>query len=536
MEKFSFKIVSDVGNKRHVNEDSVWPGMNIKAHPFAGNEHGLLFIVADGMGGHGAGDIASKLAIDTAQRAYYDPQFEQPSPGDRLERAIQMAHREITLKSNTEATERMGTTMVAAVVKDSQLWCAWVGDSRLYLLRDGKLQQLTQDHAELWEEYRSGQISWEAIHYHPRRSKLTNSITARRKNLEVSHLTPVPLQPGDRLLLCSDGLSSEVKDSEIEKILARNVLDKAATKLIKAAKSPKKWAKADGQKVPSDGGEDNITAVLIEVPGGKFTPYPGTIAKIGIIAALLILLAAVVVGAMNIFGTPNTASSNGQQSSVSGGGIFPKISLGNRQPTDTPFPVTASNTSAELPATATLDPAEQTPGAVEPTSTLAPTPTSPSTPTPIPTNTQERPLLVPTATSVPVNDAPQIVIFGPADQTYNTTQLVTFEWKWKDDCEFPPEGYAFKIVNDKNEEFMGELQLRPNDCDTVSHHWTFVKTISPPGQYQWKIIVAAKDDNTKILADASESWHFGVALPKSPTTKPKPNPKPNPKPTSTKEP
>lgn len=527
MDKLSFKITSDVGNKRSVNEDSVWPGMNIKTHPFANSEYGQLFIVADGMGGHGAGDIASKLAIDATHRTYYNPQIEQTSPKDRLERAIQTAHREITLKSNTDATARMGTTLVAVVIKDGQLWGAWVGDSRLYLLRDGKLQQLTQDHAELWEEYRTGQISWEAIHYHPRRSKLTNSITARRKNLVVSHLGPMPLLPGDRLLLCSDGLSSEVKDTEIEKILARNPLAKAVEKLIKAAKSPKKWVKADGQKMPSDGGEDNVTTILIEMPGGKkYAPYPGTFVKVGIIAALLILLIAVAVGAMNIFGTSNTAASDGQQANISsGGGFFPKISLGNRQPTDTPFPVSTVNSAEELSVTATVASIDETPEpGSAPTSTLAPFPTS--TPAPTPTNTRVVPKVTPTATFVPADYAETIEIHSPADQTYKFNKELTFEWHWNDNCDTPPEGYAFQMLNDKDEAIIGMDDLILN-CDDVSHYWTFVKVFNP-GQYHWKMTVAATGNNTPKILAQSDIWHFAVESQKQSTPKPKPKPKPTP--------
>ena len=97
-------------------------------------------------------------------------------------------------------------------IREEQLWGAWVGDSRAYLLRQFQLAQLTEDHSVLWEYIKAGQISWQELHYHPQRSRLNNSLTARRAEVHAGYLEAVPLQRDDQILLCSDGLSSEVEN------------------------------------------------------------------------------------------------------------------------------------------------------------------------------------------------------------------------------------------------------------------------------------------------------------------------------------
>jgi serine/threonine-protein phosphatase Stp1 len=200
MPKLTFVCSTDIGNRRPVNEDTVWPRPDMSVHPYARSPHGLLFVVADGMGGHGAGDTASQLVVEALLAAYYDRNDPEPNPALRLEQAIRAAHQAIRARATTPEFARMGSTVVAVVIKTGRMWIAWAGDSRAYRLHNGCLQLLTQDHSELWDAYQAKTISWEAMHYHVRRSTLTNSLTALRPLTAVAHES-AELQPGDRVLL-----------------------------------------------------------------------------------------------------------------------------------------------------------------------------------------------------------------------------------------------------------------------------------------------------------------------------------------------
>lgn len=266
MDGITFYGTSDKGNKRTRNEDSLWPPAGATEHPNANHPLGQLFVVADGMGGYGAGNIASQITVETVPEVYYSESTPGATPTERLHAAITAAHEQIKIEASAAASmARMGTTIVAVVILEQQLWVAWVGDSRAYLLRKFRLQQLTEDHSVLWEQIKAGLISWEALHYHPYRSKLNNSLTAQRDEVTPSFLEAIPLQPDDQLLLCSDGLSSEVQNSRIEGLLRSYPPDECALALIDAANSPKAWLK-EGESVQTAGGEDNITVIVIHMP------------------------------------------------------------------------------------------------------------------------------------------------------------------------------------------------------------------------------------------------------------------------------
>jgi protein phosphatase len=231
---------SDVGRTRSGNEDSYFCGRTV-------------FAVADGLGGHQGGEVASAAAV--APLAALDGR-EFADPGQAAE-ALAAAIRE----ANSAILDRaagdpglwgMGTTMTAAAVAgDSHLQLAHVGDSRAYLLRDGDLEQLTTDHTVVGELVRRGRLTPEQAAIHPERSILTRAVGLDPRVL-VDTPDPVGLRPGDQVLLCSDGLTEAVADARIAELLSAGADGETACRsLIDAANTA--------------GGPDNITVVLIRV-------------------------------------------------------------------------------------------------------------------------------------------------------------------------------------------------------------------------------------------------------------------------------
>ncbi len=249
--KIAFKAVSDVGRKRKGNEDSL-----------VANPEQRLFVVADGMGGHAAGEIASKVAVDSINEFVCltggDEEITWPFglddtisyDGNRLKTAVRFANRKV-LEATKEKSEYegMATTVAAALVDGASANLGHVGDSRIYLFRGGELSQLTSDHSWVNEQLQNGIISAEQARTHPLRNVVTRALGGKA-DLQVDMQTHV-LEAGDILLLCSDGLTTMVPDEHIARILsaAGGDLEKGAHELV---------AEANAR-----GGEDNITVLLL---------------------------------------------------------------------------------------------------------------------------------------------------------------------------------------------------------------------------------------------------------------------------------
>ena len=237
--KRCFAGLTDTGIVRSVNQDSY----------YIDESQGRFFIVADGMGGHAGGQEASKIATEQIQ-AYLDAHWDnQDIPSEiLLKNAIDQANQEI-LEDQSHHPERrdMGTTVVVMIFRERP-WCAHVGDSRLYRWRDSKLEQVTDDHTWVSLALRSGEITKEQAKVHPWRHVLSQCLG--RKDLYNIELQELDVQPGDQLLMCSDGLTEEVSDEEIQDCLSKSDNYKeAAEKLIVTAKQA--------------GGSDNITVVIV---------------------------------------------------------------------------------------------------------------------------------------------------------------------------------------------------------------------------------------------------------------------------------
>ena len=238
--------VTDVGQKRTTNQDFVFAS-DTPVGPLPN-----LLIVADGMGGHQAGDMASRYAAEVI--VSHIKRSRERNPIRVLRSAIETANERVLEKAaEDEELSGMGTTVVAATVVENYLYVANVGDSRLYLIRD-HIRQITRDHSLVGEMVRAGELSPEQARNHPNKNIITRAVGAGQK-LEIDFFDE-DLRKGDILLLCSDGLSNMVEDEEIEKIIkSGRELPKIAMDLIERANR--------------NGGKDNIAVVLAQPLTGE---------------------------------------------------------------------------------------------------------------------------------------------------------------------------------------------------------------------------------------------------------------------------
>ncbi|MDQ1554853.1 MAG: family protein phosphatase [Microbacteriaceae bacterium] len=230
--------VSHVGKIRANNQDSGYAGSN-------------LFVVADGMGGHAGGDVASAIALKRVMDA--DRQYASAADAEFALQSALMAANSLLAETVFEHPELtgMGTTVSAILRSGSQIALAHIGDSRIYLLRDGKLKQITADHTFVQRLVDSGRITQEEAAVHPRRSVLMRVLGDVDAAPDID-TTVLDVQPGDRWLLCSDGLSSYVSDDKIEHAL-RTIPDvnAAAERLLRDSLD--------------QGAPDNVTAVIVDI-------------------------------------------------------------------------------------------------------------------------------------------------------------------------------------------------------------------------------------------------------------------------------
>jgi protein phosphatase len=240
-------VQTDVGCVREINEDS---GRLLRpSDPRQLETKGTLLVVADGMGGHSAGEVASQMAADVVSRLYYESPEE---PGRALARAVEEANRRINeAAAADEAKHGMGTTCTALAICAGTAYAAHVGDSRLYMLRGGKLYQLSEDHSAVNEMVKMGIITKEQARTHEDKNVILRAL-GTSPEVEVSTVEPFRVREGDQYLLCSDGLHDLVLDDEIAAVLGEAEDTHAAgERLITMAKER--------------GGHDNITVGIIAI-------------------------------------------------------------------------------------------------------------------------------------------------------------------------------------------------------------------------------------------------------------------------------
>jgi len=245
---------TDRGLKRSHNEDSFatsW--LDAESHDGETGSAALL-VVADGMGGAQGGEIASRMAVETVVE-----QFRAHPAGDELaalREAVETANERIHRKSvETEGLDGMGTTCTAAIIRENAIWLAHVGDSRAYLVRDGEARQLTRDHSLVSELVARGELDAESAKSDRRRNVVLRSVGVAPHVDVDSRRADMEPEPGDSLVLCTDGLHGQVEDREIAEIAGLDSLREACHRLVALARQR--------------GGPDNITVVIAKVDGGS---------------------------------------------------------------------------------------------------------------------------------------------------------------------------------------------------------------------------------------------------------------------------
>jgi protein phosphatase len=242
--------LSDPGCKRELNEDSV----RVVVPEDAGvlERKGLLAVVADGMGGHQSGEVASALAVEIVSREYYAG---DGGVAECLAGALQAANREIFQQSATrQSLGGMGTTCTALVLAGGQAWAAHVGDSRIYLVREGSIYRMTEDHSMVMDLVKKGILSAEQARRHADRNVLLRAM-GQREELEAQvWKESFPVHAGDRFVLCSDGLHDPVDDAEIQDAVSKLEPEAACAELVRLARER--------------GGYDNITVVVVRALSG----------------------------------------------------------------------------------------------------------------------------------------------------------------------------------------------------------------------------------------------------------------------------
>ncbi len=240
--------ISDPGRARELNEDFFG---------YLSGDFGYLFIVCDGMGGSAGGELASKTAVDTILEHFSEvPEFY--TPYKELQAAFARANTKIRqIALEVPDYEGMGSTAVAALVMDDQLHLAHLGDSRIYLLRNRRLYQVTKDHSLVQAMVDKKKLKASKAANHEKKHIITKALGPRESvTAEVS--SPVKLYNGDTLLLCTDGLTNEVPEKQIRSIIKKLPLEQAAQALVDAANN--------------NGGKDNITLQLVSISGVSNLP------------------------------------------------------------------------------------------------------------------------------------------------------------------------------------------------------------------------------------------------------------------------
>lgn len=236
--KFDSWYLTDRGLRRESNQDSCLI-----------NKELALFVVADGMGGHTGGEIASSIAVETVEEVMLQPEAQQKSPRELILHCYEEASRRIFDKAANERPELagMGTTMVIGYVRGKHLYVGNVGDSRCYLFKKPSLWQITEDHSLINEQLRAGVMSEEQVRQFVGRNVITRSVGYERE--VYPDIIEREIYPGEIFLICSDGLSGLVEDGQISEILNQNTPDKAV--------------KACVEQALANGGDDNVTVLLI---------------------------------------------------------------------------------------------------------------------------------------------------------------------------------------------------------------------------------------------------------------------------------
>lgn len=241
---FKKYCISDVGNIRSRNEDSY---LDIDLN--SNGEKGVVMVVADGMGGHRAGDVASRVVIETIKKRILSKNHD-PDQESLKDAVIEANNKVFGMSRENSDYSGMGSTCTAILIIRGMAYVAHVGDSRAYLVRNGESFKITSDHTVAEQMRMSGSITSEKARHSPQRHILTNAIGIRQ-DIDIDVIDSIDTIPDDSYILCSDGLTEYIEDSELANIITQHDPEDACKLLVDIAKQR--------------GGSDNITALIVKV-------------------------------------------------------------------------------------------------------------------------------------------------------------------------------------------------------------------------------------------------------------------------------
>lgn len=503
--------LSDVGRARDHQEDAV--GVFTPSDPALLARKGQLMIVADGMGGHNAGEVASQTAVAEIQRAYFGAATDDIPAS--LHQALLTANQAIRQLAQGDASRRgMGTTAAVVVARELDVHIANVGDSRVYLLRNGTIAQITQDHSWVEEQVRAGVLTPEQARSHPQRNVITRALGSGA-TVEPD-LFQGALQEGDVLLLCSDGLSNLVSDAELLAIAGQAAPQQAVRQLVDLANER--------------GGVDNISVIVAraETPESAAAAAPPAAARrfpVVLLAAALVLVAA---GAVAVLLTRGGGEESVTPTAVAATpSAVGEVAIATTAATDTPL---GANEAVQLTAAAT----DTIVADLSPTATLKPTEAPTATPTA--PAIQSPPATRPTVRATATTPAP-VAGSLPAPQLLQPVNGFTaleglqqeFSWQWTGGAN---PAYRFQIFMRKlgAEAWQPVLNAIALGADGVGRLTVVVSEVpvvrtGGASDYEWTVAVVRSDGGQ--LSEYAAPWRFvyrssGVSQPTlvMPTTPP----------------
>lgn len=500
--------LTDVGRARPHNEDYV--DSYIPPDRRQLERKGALYLLADGMGGHQAGEVASQGAVELVIGQYYSDTTHDI--GTSLVRAFRAANQLIYDQAQADPSKAgMGTTLVAAVILGRQVYLANVGDSRAYLVNKGGITQISEDHSWVEEQVRAGLLTQEQASRHPQRNLLTRAL-GTKPDVKVD-LFEGELGEGDMLLLCSDGLTGRVEDREIAAMVTEHSPEEAARLLVALANER--------------GGNDNITVLLVgdrpetttvavpppvpvavpikEEPKRAFPLIP---VLVGLAGVLVLILGGLLVAPM-ILRREDTPTPTVQPSAATTSVPTPA----DLEPTET---LAVTQASVDTPSVE----AEET--SSEPTATLAATFTPlPPTSTPRPpgptTSPPTSPSVSSTATSEPADAPPTLEQPMIGDELRGE---VLFRWSYP----VIPSGKGFQVLIWKEGEALhnGAAQFTRQRQQTIDVDQVPQVQSGGAGTYRWTVVVVDMQTEQRLSSEpASRSFYYaGPAGPGGPDESP----------------
>jgi serine/threonine protein phosphatase PrpC len=499
--------LTDTGRSRPHNEDCVDFFVPPDSQQLA--QKGAIYLAADGMGGHSAGEVASHTAVDLVRGHYYSDTTHDV--GTSLVRAFRLANRAIYEQAQSDPSKSgMGTTLVAAVVLGRKVYIANIGDSRAYLINERGITQITEDHSWVAEQMRAGLLTKEEARRHPQRNVVTRALGSK-PSVDID-LFEGEIHEGDVLLLCSDGLTGYVEDPELASIAMEHRPEQAAQLLVDQANAR--------------GGSDNISVVVVStrpeivaapteiaaVPARSFPLIP---ILAGLAFVMVLALLGLVFGPRLINPTPTAIPTTAPETPAAPAAPTDTVPVAETPPleqTVTLAPTEAGTTTEVVPPTETIPPTEAA-GTEGPTSTLEPTstvaPTFTPTPTSSPTNsTANAPK--PTKTDTPPPQYPPPTLVAPREQDAESLQgKVAFGWSY-------PQGLA------PGEAFQVLIWQQGESHDGAAGYWTgYEQTINldevpqmdQPGEYLWSVVVVNTASHDRLSPGAAP-WRLHYIGPK----------------------